>query len=111
MGVRTIAYPPSTASKQQLAAISPSASSLSSQSGIVAGSRQRSVRSSPTASLLCSQRSGRDARAAVSVGVKRVRSEADCLGSARREHVERVLVRGAGLARLRLDRVGPTRPS
>ena len=56
MGVRTIAYPPSTASKQQLAAISPSASLLSSQSGIVAGSRQRSVRSSPTASLLCSRR-------------------------------------------------------
>ena len=56
MGVRTIAYPPSTASKQQLAAISPSASSLNSQSGIVAGSRQHSVRISPTASLLCSRR-------------------------------------------------------
>src|SRR5512134_3510556 len=58
MGVRTIAYPPSTALKQPLAAISPSGSSLSSPSGIVAGSRQHSARSSPTGSLLCSRRNG-----------------------------------------------------
>ena len=39
-----------------------------------------------------------------------MRSEADCLGSARGEHVERVLVRRPSVARLRLDRVGSTRP-
>ena len=42
---------------------------------------------------------------------KRVRFEADCLGSARRENVEDGLRRRRSSARLRLDRVGPTRPS
>ena len=46
-----------------------------------------------------------------SVRVKRVRLEADCLGSARREHVERRVGRWRSAARLRLDRVGPTRPN
>ena len=48
---------------------------------------------------------------ASSVGVKCVRSEADCIGSARREHVELVLVGRRSVARLRLGGVGSTGPS
>jgi hypothetical protein len=46
-----------------------------------------------------------------SVRVKRVRFEADCLGPARRENVERGIGRRRSAARLRLARVGPTRPN
>ena len=47
---------------------------------------------------------------AASIRVQRVRVEADCLGSARREHIERGVGRGRRSAvRLRLHRVGPPR--
>ncbi len=42
--------------------------------------------------------------------MKRVRCEADCLGSASRESVEDGVRRRRSAARLFLDRVGPTRP-
>jgi hypothetical protein len=40
-----------------------------------------------------------------------VRFEADCLGSPRREHIERGVGRRGSAPRLRLDRIGPTRPN
>ena len=43
--------------------------------------------------------------------MKRVRFEADCLGSARCENVEGGVGRRRSAARLRLARVGPTRPN
>jgi hypothetical protein len=46
-----------------------------------------------------------------SVRVKRVRIEADCLGSSRREHVERGVGRRGSAARLRRASLGPTRPN
>lgn len=47
----------------------------------------------------------------VSVRVKRVRIEANCLGSSRRKHVERRVGRCRRTTRLRLWRLGPTGPN
>ena len=56
------------------------------------------------------RRGGYETSLAASVRVKRVRLEADCLGSARCEHIERgVERRRRSAVRLRLDRVGPPR--